>query len=191
VPLASVVADPPTPVLLVTPRLIPTRHGRLLFLVNRLLADGLYPDFTRPHDAGFPLPIWALLARLGVALIGPRLRHDPLWRLLGHWAGETTLPAHARHQARARGWPTGSPNRWIARYAQPLRRTLAQTLDIPPTRLRRALTQTPPARLWVSEAEIVAVFPLDHHPVAWRLAGLDRDPGPLPGSARALRFVFE
>ena len=48
----------------------------------------------------------------------------------------------------------------------------------------------PPGRARVSEAEWVAEFPLDGHDVAWRLAGLDRDPGWLPSAACSLRFEF-
>ena len=80
--------------------------------------------------------------------------------------------------------------RWLRRYTASLRARLAPALDLPPALVGRAFAGGV-TRLWVSEAEIVAVMPLDRHPVEWRLAGLDRDPGPLPGAGRGLRFVFE
>ena len=33
-------------------------------------------------------------------------------------------------------------------------------------------------------------FALSHHPLAIRLAGLDRDPGRLAGTARPVKFEF-
>lgn len=240
------------------PRVVITRYGRLLFLVNLLLGDGLYPDFTRPLDPAFPLPIWQLLMLLGLGLVGPALRDDPLWRLLERLANDASFreaseagaassspaPAVARldaidldrhwpvpapdrvralrplqdlrqrarrtrlltarhhkpassqaaspvpHPRRLRHAPAASLARWLARYRVSLRSRLAPALSVRPALVGRAFAGGP-AQLWVSEADIVVVMPLDAHPVEWRLAGLDRDPGPLPGAGRALRFVFE
>ena len=73
-----------------------------------------------------------------------------------------------------------------------LRRRLAAALAIAPALVGRQLWQQHGnACVWLSAAEIVVVYPLDEHPVAWRLAGLDRDPGYLPSAGRTLRFVFE
>jgi len=221
------------------PRCVITHHARLLFLVNLLLGDGLYPDFTRPRDPGFPLPLWRLLALIGLRLIGPALRDDPLWPLLDRLGAD--LPVRDERDL-ARDWPlpaarparrsrpmrrfrplqpsqplrrlpagTGGvraraaaprrhPHRrtppaaalacWLEGYLASLRARLAPALGLRPGLVGRALVG-PAERLWVSEAEIVAVMTLDAHPVEWRLAGLDRDPGPLPGAGRDLRFVFE
>jgi len=240
------------------PRVVITRYGRLMFLVNLLLGDGLYPDFTRPLDPAFPLSLWQLLMLLGLGLVGPALRDDPLWRLLERLANDASFreasqagaassspaPAVARLDAidLDRHWPVPAPDRvralrplqdlrqrarrtrlltarhhkpassqaaspvphprrlrhapapslarWLARYRVSLRSRLAPALGVRPALVGRAFAGGP-AQLWLSEADIVVVIPLDAHPVEWRLAGLDRDPGPLPGAGRALRFVFE
>lgn len=209
-------ADAPGWPLDATPIPIRSRHARLLFLVNLLLGDGLYPDFTQPATAGFPVPIWRLLALLGSGLAGPALRDDPLWSLLDRLADELPTGADCTF---ARDWPipparpqraeatAAAPAirprtlrharpqgfaRWLAAYRQSVRQRLAAALDLPPALLGRAFLQEDSAALiWVSAAEIVVVQPLDEHPVAWRLAGLDRDPGFLPSAGRSLRFIFQ
>jgi hypothetical protein len=62
------------------PQLILSAYGRLLFLVNLLLGDDLYPDFTRPAERGFPVSLWRLLAWIGADLIGPAFAADPCRR---------------------------------------------------------------------------------------------------------------
>lgn len=207
-----------------TPVPVRSGHARLFFLVNLLLGDGLYPDFTQPATAGFPVPIWRLLALLGSGLAGPALRDDPLWPLLNRLADElppgedcaflrdwpipparpprhgtprgdrsrlATVPPERRPHTLRHARPQGFA-RWLAGYRHSLRQRLAAALGLPPALLGRAFVQEESAALiWVSAAEIVVVQPLDEHPVAWRLAGLDRDPGFLPSAGRSLRFIFQ
>ena len=196
------------------PQAIRSRYGRLLFLVNILLADGLYPDFTRPAERGFPVPIWRLLALLGSALAGPALCSDAIWGLLDRlaaelptgedcafdsvWpvpaapAGDHFRPPREPHRQRLQRTPRRGFARWLARYQLSLRARLAYALAMPPALVGNALRQQRGnSLLWVSAAEIVVVQALDEHPVAWRLAGLDRDPGYLPSAGRKLRFVFD
>ena len=47
-----------------------------------------------------------------------------------------------------------------------------------------------PARVIVDSETVAIHFALATHPLAVRLAGLDRDPGWLPEARRTLRFVF-
>ena len=210
---AMAVANDPTTAgeawpLAVTPQPVFTRCARLLFLVNLLLGDGLYPDFTRPAERGFPVPLWQLLALLGIALAGPGFRRDPLHAALETLASEVAAsdqtdldrrwpipaaPGGRRLRARSlRRQPKAAFARWFARYCLSLRRRLAAALAIAPALVGRQLWQAHGnACVWLSAAEIVVVYPLDEHPVAWRLAGLDRDPGYLPSAGRTLRFVFE
>jgi len=184
------------------PQMLLSRQARVLMLVNCLLGDGIYPDFTRPRDPGFPLPIWSLLPQLAEALIGPAARADPLWpclsqrgqalpqRPFGALASDWPLPTQALRPRRLRHAGRHSLQRWVAAYAELLRGRLQTVLGLPRAGIGQAL-QGPPARLWLSAAEIVVEFALDAHPVEWRLAGLDRDPGYLPSAGCSLRFRFD
>jgi hypothetical protein len=191
--------------LVATPQVVVSRYARLFFLVNLLLGDGLYPDFTRPLEPGFPVPLWQLLALLGGGLAGPVLCEDALWRLLEHLGEELPIRDEPEFE---RYWPIPEDQAadglrfaasqthkagftgWFARYLASVRARLASALDVRPVRVGRALAGEP-AKIWVSAAEIVVVYNLEHHPVEWRLAGLDRDPGYLPSVGRSLRFIFE
>jgi hypothetical protein len=201
------------------PNVVVSRYARLFFLVNLLLGDELYPDFTRPLDPGFPVPIWRLLALLGAELVGPALYDDAIWLLLerlgaelpvrdepwleqlwpvpgdGAGAKQPVGSPQSRHPGAARPVPRSQARapgfaRWFRRYLASVRARLAPALGVRPARVGRVLAGEP-ARIWVSAAEIVVVYSLEHHPVEWRLAGLDRDPGYLPSAGRGLRFVFE
>lgn len=167
------------------PEALPTRHAPLLFVVNALLEDGLYPDFTRPRDPGLPVPLWALLAALAQAWRLPA--GDPLLQTLAERSPDWTPPEAmpAAPGAAAAAWPE-----WLAAYARALRRRLCRRLGRRTAAWPQALTLARPARLWLSEAEWVVAFDLTAHDVAWRLAGLDRDPGWLPSAGCSLRFVF-
>lgn len=156
----------------------------LLFVVNALLEDGLYPDFTRPRDPGLPVPLWALLAALAQAW---RLAQDPLQATLAERAGDWVAP---ERMPDVPGAPAGPWPVWLPAYARSLRRRLCRRLGIRAAQWPRALMLAHPARLWLSEAEWVAEFDLAGHDVAWRLAGLDRDPGWLPSAGCSLRFEF-
>ncbi|MCM8593864.1 hypothetical protein [Accumulibacter sp.] len=202
-PAAWLLAEPP--------RVIVTRCARLLFLVNLLLGDGLYPDFTRPAERGFPVSLWRLLALLGVALAGPEFRDDPLHAALVALADESPPDPRLETTDLAASWPIPEPPgerrlrarslrrqarngfaRWFARYRISVRRRLAAALSVAPARVGSAFWQERgSASVWLSPSEVVAVLPLAEHPVVWRLAGLDRDPGHLPSTGRSLRFVFE
>ena len=72
-----------------------TGFGGVFFLLNILLACGLYPDFTRPRDRGLdPSPFW-LLDRLARRMFGRAYRGDPL----SGWLRREGLPG-----ALPRGW---------------------------------------------------------------------------------------
>jgi len=147
------------------PSALPSHQAPLSFVVNLLLEEGLYPDFTRPLDPGLPVPLWALLPALARAW---RLPPDPLASALAN---------------RAPDWsPPGDFEVWLAAFARQLRRRLCRRLHWRVSHLAPGLTLREPARVWLSEAEIVAQFPLERHDIAWRLAGLDRDPGWLPSA---------
>lgn len=166
------------------PEAVFSRQAPLLFIVNALLEDGLYPDFTRPRDPGLPVPLWALLAALARAW---RLPDDTLPAVLqahsSDWIAPATMPA-------APGAAAGPWLQWLAAYSRSLRRRLCRRLGLRTAAWPHALTLAQPARLWLTESEWVAEFDLAAHDVAWRLAGLDRDPGWLPSAGCSLRFTF-
>lgn len=181
---AEVEAEPPA---WPWPEAQESHQGALLFLVNGLLDDGLYPDFTRPLDPGLPVPMAALLAALAQVW---RLPPDPLQVLLaaqsGHWQPDRLrgdLPG-------APGVAPGPWSDWLPAYARSLRRRLCRRLGMPARQWRAALHRARPCRVWVSVAAWEVVFDLADHDVAWRLAGLDRDPGWLPSADLSLRFSF-
>ncbi len=166
------------------PQALLSRQAPLLFIVNALLEDGLYPDFTRPRDPGLPVPLWALLAALAQAWWLPG---DPLHAALAERGGDWVAPACMPD---APGASAGPWAQWLPAYARSLRRRLCRRLGLRAAQWPRALTLAHPARLWLSEAEWVAEFDLAGHDVTWRLAGLDRDPGWLPSTGCSLRFQF-
>lgn len=167
-----------------SPQRLATRLAPLLFVANALLEDGLYPDFTRPRDAGLPVPLGLLLAALAQAW---RLPADPLPAALAALAQPGPVPAAmpAVPGVPAQPWPG-----WLAAYARLLRRRLCRRLGLRHADWPRALVLARPATLWWSTADWVVTFDLAAHDLAWRLAGLDRDPGWLPTAGIRLRFTF-
>jgi hypothetical protein len=84
-------AEPPA----VRQKQLETGFGGVFFVLNILLACGLYPDFTRPRDRGLdPSPFW-LLDRLARRMFGRAYRGDPL----SGWLRREGLPG-----ALPRGW---------------------------------------------------------------------------------------
>lgn len=166
------------------PEALPTRLAPLLFVVNVLLEDGLYPDFTRPLDPGLPVPLGTLLAALAQAW---RLPADPLPDALAALAPAGPLPEFmpALPGVPAQPWPG-----WLAACARLLRRRLCRRLGLRHADWPRVLVLARPATLWRSTADWVVTFDLAAHDLAWRLAGLDRDPGWLPAAGMRLRFTF-
>lgn len=164
-----------------------SHQGPLLFLVNALLDDGLYPDFTQPRDPGLPVPLWALLGALAQAW---RLPPDPLQARLAEQAGGWQPDLLCADLPAVPGVAAGPWAAWLPAYARCLRGRLCRRLGLPPRRWTAALHRPVPGRLWVSAGAWELALDLADHDVAWRLAGLDRDPGWLPSVDISLRFRF-
>ncbi len=71
-----------------------------------------------------------------------------------------------------------------------IRSRLARALDGTPADAGRSLI-VHPASVEVWPESIRVYFSLDSHPIAIRLAGLDRDPGWIPAAGRAISFAFD
>lgn len=237
----------------ISPNPLATQFGGMLFILNALLALGLYGDFSRP-DRRLPcLSPFVLLALLGRRWFGREFRADPIYRWLIDLAGESEgepaqefappawsapnswldpwpragalrignerphpflwhpagfpllqLPRYkmgaamiAAHRAgfrrieysdRLPGLPRTARAQWIACLALYLDARLARAID---DRGGRTLLCRQPARIAADGERVTARFALAHHPVAIRLAGLDRDPGWLPAAGRIVEFAFE
>jgi hypothetical protein len=80
--------------------------------------------------------------------------------------------------------------RWLGALAQYLAARLAAACGDPPglTALQRTIRQR--GTVHCEGSEVIAAFSLERHPLALRLAGLDRDPGWVPLAGRTIRFEF-
>jgi len=186
-----------------------TRFGGLLFLLNALLALGVYGDFTRPMDRLAGLSPCGLLLRLGRRWFGSRFSRDPLAAMLKDlsrddprvfrpppWAPPqawlAALPDDLLKAAASasRRLPAGAGARWIARLADYLPARLAAALgeDAPRAALRVLCRER--AAIVRDDDRIEAVFSLETHPLAIRMAGLDRDPGWIPAAGLSFAFRF-
>jgi hypothetical protein len=103
-PPADIAAEsPPLP----STAALDTDFGGVFFLVNALLALGLYPDFTRPLGGSLgPSPFW-LLDRLALRMFGGPYRRDPLHRWLAAIGVERPLPPRWEVEPR---WLAGLPS---------------------------------------------------------------------------------
>lgn len=148
-----------------------TEFGGILFTLNAMVALGWYPDFTRPLDPDIGIPPQEYLARLGAWRFGNRFVSDPL----GRWLRE--------------GLPPG------VLAAEPPERSLLEgriALALGSRDARRAMHRMcrVPSTVEVASRKVVATFRLASHPLEIRLAGLDRDPGWIPGAGFDFRFEF-
>jgi len=156
---------------------IETQVGGIFFLINLALALDLYADFTRPATPGLPLAIWDFLAIFGRRLVGRRTPEDPIWATL---AGLSGGPLQLRAP-----WA-----RWVARRMSFLRTELRRGLQLPEHADLGAIVCLHAAHLAIGPSHLTVHMSLVDHPIAIRLAGLDRDPGWVPAAGRFIAFDF-
>lgn len=154
------------------PKAFSTEFGGHLFVLNALIAHGWFPDFTRPLDVGMVPSPWIALGMLGRRWFGKRFQADRLSRWLEDRDG-------------ACGFAESS----VEKEVRILEARIASGLGTP---LRRALALLCHRRAVVLDDgnRLVARFALESHPLAIRLAGLDRDPGWMETGGRDVRFDF-
>lgn len=203
-PVASRTSFAPS---VITGDTIETAYGGVLYLLNAALHLGLYPDFARPQDPGIALSPWVFLALCGERLAGRGLRRDALWQLLATLAqadpsdfadAETAAPPslpvalqnYLRGQERNASSPAATWRVWFDQLLPPLRRRLAAALGVSPRKAGQLLCRQR-ATILYRRQRLDAHFSLTDHPIAIRLAGLDRDPGWLPSTGYDVRFFYD
>jgi hypothetical protein len=169
--------DWPQPKIAAAP--VTSQVGGVLYLLNVAIALGLYGDFTMPRERGIDLPIWDFVIAVGSYLAPRRFRRDPLWRLLAELAGR-----EARAGRRAPLWVTQS-------LVPHLRSRIGRALGVARLRHADAVLCVHRAQIVTSPAHLDVFFSLAAHPMAIRLAGLDRDPGWIPAADRIVTFHYD
>jgi len=152
-------------------RMFESDFAGLLFVLSALQSLGWIPDFTRPLDPGIGTHPLEYLARLGVHRLGKRFLRDPIqaW-MSGQFPSdriEEPPPGLAELESR-----------------------IASALDMRSRKAIHFLCRRS-AMVMASESRIDAFYRLDAHPLEIRMAGLDRDPGWIPGTSWDFRFHFE
>jgi len=194
---------PPSPSLNAS---LETSLGGIFYLLNLFLFLELYGDFTRPLEPSLPLAIWDLLALVGRALLPNPHDGDPMWSLLADLAGRdphqppdaslmdevesaplppSTLPIDELDSDLPH-WAGG----WVSYMRARLRLALGLASEASSAELARLLLMHS-ARVYLTGTRLDVTFSLEAHPVAIRLAGLDRNPGWIPAAGRIIAFHYE
>jgi hypothetical protein len=177
-------------------------HGLLVRLAGGRSADSARDFEARPWSVprAWLLP-WP---DSGPALVTPRRRRPMLWHPAGFPLAELgPEPRSAVRAARQLGLkaqpstarlpalPVPPRARWIACLRCYLEARIGRALGCAGGVEAVTLLCRRPARIRVDGDRIEARFALDDHPLAIRLAGLDRDPGWIPAARHDFRHSFE
>ena len=172
------------------------------------LGGGRRADAARAFEAGpwsVPRGWLAPWPKAGPALVGghrlrPMLWHPARFPLAELDPADSAAAARAARRLGLRGKPRPArlPSlpapvraRWIACLRRYLEARLAKGLGLADRAEAIATLCRRPARVAADDADVIACFRLDDHPLAIRLAGLDRDSGWIPAARRVFRFAFE
>ncbi len=162
--------------------------GGLFYLVNVALALGLYGDFTQPAHPRLALPLWDFLALIGGRMLGRLFTDDPLSALLAHLSGR------ALHEPPG-AWfePDGGEGRaqWLETLVARIEMRLAGALGTLERDRLAILVLRHRAEIESSDTRVDVRFSLASHPLALRIAGLDRDPGWVPAAGRSIAFHYD
>jgi hypothetical protein len=167
---------------------IVTEWGGTLYLVNVAIALGFYGDFANPASPGLALPLWDFLVLVGERMAGEKFANDPLPALFARLSGcADDEPPGAQFEP-----PSGeSLATWLDGICYDIRARVLASLGLGDECDLRTLLLNHPANIDVSSARLDASFSLANHPIALRIAGLDRDPGWVPASGRSIYFHYE
>ena len=186
-----------------------TEFGGIFYLANVAISLGLYGDFTQPLHPGIDISPWDLFFLVG-SRASDEFVVDPVTQLLAQLAGRAADESMPRHEI-PRHWL--HPEEFVRLEME--RRSIAATLPAEATfecwvewiyeiiSLRvdcslagqgnaglGALVRER-ARLEASSTRLHVFYSLAEHPIAIRLAGLDRDPGWLPAARRTISFHYQ
>ena len=159
------------------PVYVTTDFAGVVYLLNVALSMELYGDFTQPLRPGLDLTLGDLLALVGEHACGPIIRGDAIWNILAQLAGR-------RNEDEPR-----APDDFSTLVASLVVRT-ALALDMPEHEALEYLCARP-GRVALSATRLDVVFELATHPLAIRVAGLDRDPGWVPAAGRTVALHYE
>ena len=146
-------------------------------------------------------PLAELLAELAGLQPGERpgrLFEAPTWSIPDAWLSPWIAAGLTRPDAvfafaddasvpRAAAWRR---RRWLTRLSGFLQARLTLALGERDGRSALVTTCRQPGRITRDRDRLEIHFPLADHPIALRLAGLDRDPGWIPAAARYVEFRF-
>jgi hypothetical protein len=171
------------------------------------LAGGRRADAARDFEGGswsVPRAWLAPWPKAGPPLVGGDRLRPMLWHPAGFPLAELNPagPAAAGRAARRLGMrrprPAGLPAlpvqaraRWMACLRLYLEARLAKALGAEDGAEAVAMLCRRPAHVVADDESVSVRFPLEDHPIAIRLAGLDRDSGWIPAARRVFRYVFE
>jgi hypothetical protein len=158
-----------------------TEFGGLFYLINLGIYLGLYGDFTTPAKPGIDVNIWDFVALVGRELIGERVEENPVWTLLQRLSGRTEGEDPGTLQVRV----------WLDGLMPYICTRLRSALGLTPTEDPGSMVCEQHARITVTPAHIDVFCALADLPIELRIAGLDRDPGWLPGAGRFIHFHFD
>lgn len=167
-------------------------YAGVFYLVNALLHMELYADFAHPERPSVPVALGDLLAMIAERYCGALVRHDPIWGVLAAIAGRDSRQAPRRtlHAGAVRRRDVRAFDRWFVGVLARMEERLSRALVMPPEDTLAFLCARP-GTLALTDTRLDVRFPLADHPLAIRLAGLDRDAGWVPAAGRIIEFHFD
>lgn len=159
-----------------------TSFGGVFYLVNLAIRLQIYGDFTQPPARNPEIPLARFLARIAERACGEAIREDAIWSALARLAGDGEELSALE---------SDSPiDRLIDEMQPDLEGLAACAPDLPAGAALAWLCRTP-ARVLIGRTRLDVFFALASHPIAIRIAGIDRNPGWVPAAGRVISFHYD
>jgi hypothetical protein len=167
-------------------------YAGVFYLVTVVLHMELYADFANPERPSIPVALGDLLALIAERYCGAAVRRDPIWGVLATIAGRDSRrePRRTLRVGAVRRRDVRAFDRWLSGVLARMQERLARALAMPPEDTFAFLCARP-GTLALTDTRLDVRFPLADHPLAIRLAGLDRDAGWVPAAGRILEFHYD